>query len=184
MQVARELNPARYGPAVPAIPGRVASPPGHGSRRQPREARQEQPALRPRVALWLGGAALWCAVVAVGIVTVQYHAEAARRSARVGELEAEAARVEQENRDLRARVSELSSMQRIEREARRLGLVKPGELRVVAVDPAAVPPEHALRAPAPEPEAPGGNGRLWDRLRALAGSIRIAHVPPGAATGQ
>lgn len=183
MQVARELSIERLSGApwagrgpealrAPRLPERAAP--------HVRGARRARPV--PGVAVWAAAALVWCAAVGTGVWYVRYQAESQRLSARLSGLRAEADRLEQENRNLRAVVSELSSMERIEREARRLGLVKPQELRVVAVNPGVLRARSAAVARAPDPvPAPGG---LWSRIKAIVGSIRVARAPGAAVSGQ
>lgn len=183
MQVARELSIERLSGAAwtgrgpealraPQVPERASTDARRATRTRP----------VPGAAVWAAAAVVWCAAVAAGVWYVHYQAESQRLTTRISALRAEADRLERENRNLRATVSELSSMERIEREARRLGLVKPQELRVVAVNPGVLRTEGPAVARTPD-LAPVREG-LWSRVKALVGSIRIARAPGGAVSGE
>ncbi|MCG0238960.1 MAG: septum formation initiator family protein [Firmicutes bacterium] len=161
MQVAREWSLGPYAPA-PRTPYREPD-----RSRRPAELRRRRS--RPPLAV-LGLAFLcWSFLVGLGVVYVNREANIVRQGRELQELRNAVEKLEEENRALEAQVASLSSVQRIAQEARRLGLVPPSELKVAAVDRAAV--MAAMAQPEdrePEPVQMAAASRpagLWDRVR-------------------
>lgn len=138
MQVAREFSLEQYGALRSYGP------------EQDRRLRVAAPAARPAhppLVLIGAGFLIWAFLVGLGVVYVYREAGIVRQGRELEALRAKIGAVEEENSALAAQVASLSSIQRIEREARRLGLVPPTGVKVAAVDRAAV---MAAMRPAPE----------------------------------
>jgi cell division protein FtsL len=112
-----------------AVPKRVERPAAPAPRRVPRPRR---PAARPHLAgsvLWIVlVAALLAGIVAVNVAALQLRLDAQRLEERKEQLVGENAAAASE-------LSTLASAERIEVEARRLGLVRPSETTYVRVRP-------------------------------------------------
>ncbi len=126
---------------------------------------------RPRRLLVAAGLS-WACLVAFSLVVVHRNTLVLREMSRITELQEQLAKVEAQNQELEAKITEAVSVAEVERWARDHGMVRPESVQTLVGDPSAVAPRPAV---AESREAPGtaeAKAGFWTSLQRYFARLR------------